>query len=473
MPAWATFPRRHTGRYSSGGKSCLINLWCPLLRTDLNPGQQQNNNQLKKEILMKKNFAAIFGLILGLSFLGASPVQALSSYLSTLNSLYGTSGTIVDNCAVCHIGSPSQQNFNSFGGDWRDEFFSNGFNATTAYHDIEPLDSDGDGFTNIDELTAHTLPGDSTSFPQVGPTCTDQDGDGFALEGGVCGPTDCNDGDPSINPGAEEICTDGVDNNCNGLVDAADPAAVSCPATNPLGAEFGVFRAGKWYLDANRNGMWDVGTDTVASFGLPTDIPISGDWNGNGTGQIGVYRNGAWYLDANGNGAWDSGIDLKFTLFGGTLTDVPVTGDWNGDGATQIGVYRNGTWYLDANSNGAWDVGIDTVLPGFGLPTDIPVTGDWNGDGTTQIGVYRNGTWYLDANSNGAWDAGIDTVASFGLPTDLPVTGDWNQDGTTQIGVYRNGKWYLDTNGNGAWDDGIDTVYPAFGTMNDMPITVK
>ena len=42
-------------------------------------------------------------------------------------------------------------------------------------------------------------------------------GDGFSFEGGYCGPTDCDDGDASVNPGAPEACGDGFDNDCDGL----------------------------------------------------------------------------------------------------------------------------------------------------------------------------------------------------------------------------------------------------------------
>lgn len=70
------------------------------------------------------------------------------------------------------------------------------------------------------------------------PTCTDLDGDGFAIEGGECGPIDCDDTDPDVNPGAIEgpegdrSCFDGLDNDCDGLTDdGGDP---DCGAFRPL-----------------------------------------------------------------------------------------------------------------------------------------------------------------------------------------------------------------------------------------------
>ncbi len=50
----------------------------------------------------------------------------------------------------------------------------------------------------------------------------DEDGDGFAAA--QCQGDDCRDDLKAVNPDATEICDDNLDNDCNGLTDAADPA---------------------------------------------------------------------------------------------------------------------------------------------------------------------------------------------------------------------------------------------------------
>lgn len=81
------------------------------------------------------------------------------------------------------------------------------------------IDNNCDGLVDIDDPAATNCPSG----------CTDLDGDGFSTDGGACGAIDCDDTDPAVNPGAAELCTDGIDNNCNGLLDTADPNAVRCP----------------------------------------------------------------------------------------------------------------------------------------------------------------------------------------------------------------------------------------------------
>jgi len=50
--------------------------------------------------------------------------------------------------------------------------------------------------------------------------CWDDDGDSYEDE--ACGGDDCDDTDPDVNPGAEEVCGNGIDDDCDGAVDYDD-----------------------------------------------------------------------------------------------------------------------------------------------------------------------------------------------------------------------------------------------------------
>jgi len=70
----------------------------------------------------------------------------------------------------------------------------------------------------------------------------------------------------------------------------------------------GVQRGDLFYLDINGNGVWNnfAGGDAVYRFGNPGDVPIVGDWDGDGNDNIGFHRGNQFYLDVNGNGKWDN-----------------------------------------------------------------------------------------------------------------------------------------------------------------------
>ena len=127
--------------------------------------------------------------------------------------------------------------------------------------------------------------------------------------------------------------------------------------------------------------------DHVFHYGTPRDIPLVGDWNGDGTDTIAVFRDGWWYLDVDGDGKWTDEGDNKKQF--GQAGDIPVAGDFNGDGVDELAVFRQGTWYIDTNGNGQIDAQ-DQVVE-LGQAGDIPVVGDWDGDGHEEIGTYRDG----------------------------------------------------------------------------------
>lgn len=119
--------------------------------------------------------------------------------------------------------------------------------------------------------------------------------------------------------------------------------------------DVGFFRSGSWIWQITG------GKTQSVSFGQAGDVPVVGDWNGDGIDDLGVVRQGTWILRITGVAkkksiSVDPGATLDFDAAAHTATvsfpfglptDIPVVGDWNGDGADTPGVVRDGmTWLL-------------------------------------------------------------------------------------------------------------------------------
>jgi hypothetical protein len=73
----------------------------------------------------------------------------------------------------------------------------------------------------------------SSTTTTAPPACIDTDNDGYG-ENCAAG-DDCDDSNADVHPGADEICGDGIDNNCDGQIDEDCPTG-PCPASAVLGA---------------------------------------------------------------------------------------------------------------------------------------------------------------------------------------------------------------------------------------------
>jgi hypothetical protein len=228
--------------------------------------------------------------------------------------------------------------------------------------------------------------------------------------------------------------------------------------------------SGIWYL---RDGSGQV---TSFYFGNPTDEPMMGDWDCDGTDTPGLYRRSDGYVylrNSNTQGV----ADVRFYF--GNPGDIPLAGDFNGDGCDTVSVYRPSEQrFFIINVLGANDAGLGTAQTDFyfGNPNDTPFVGDFDGDGIDEVGLHRASTgliYYRNTQTTGIADAQF----YFGDPGDRLVAGDWGiVDGQDTPAVFRPSTrtfYFKNTNTNGnadsqfTWGSSIfQPVAGSFGALN-------
>ncbi|MGB7344794.1 MAG: autotransporter-associated beta strand repeat-containing protein, partial [Pirellulaceae bacterium] len=244
------------------------------------------------------------------------------------------------------------------------------------------------------------------------------------------------------------------------------------------------------------------GKDSNAPDVSVNDDVFAGDWGGLGFDQVGTARNNSGFKQILLDTDRDPDPEYLFHFGAGTGTGTAFSGDFNGDGFGDVGV-----WYADPGAGAGIIIHLkyaqttgdafplnqantspitpDAVFQ-FGLKaSDVIMAGDFTGDGRTDIAAVRNNgaspkDWIVsNAATTGApfpndnSTIGVSNTYQFGLTAHIPVVGDWDDNGIDNFGAISEGtngsgvnEWFLDTNFDSTAELTVD-----YGLPGDIPYT--
>jgi subtilisin-like proprotein convertase family protein len=266
-------------------------------------------------------------------------------------------------------------------------------------------------------------------------------------------------------------------------------------------AELNAFR---WIIDTNSNGVVNLPTDilsiqpTLANFNVASALPVAGNFDNNlaNGDEIGLYNAGRWALDTNRNFV----IDAADTFITNNLFGHPIVGDFDGDGLDDMAVFNNNVLSFNLANDGLTDAIDATMVWGYPGVLDRPVAADMDQDGIDDIGLWVPRTsaslprgiaeWYFKLSNDFTADGmpaahtpgsiarlnhaftpvpfGNDLYAEFGDERSLPIVGNFDPPVAARPGP-NNTDLVGDYDGNGQVEQADHAVWRAsFGSTTDL-----
>ncbi|MCP4846166.1 MAG: hypothetical protein GY901_13885, partial [Actinomycetia bacterium] len=369
---------------------------------------------------------------------------------------------------------------------WADTDFgnpaeNNGLSATVGIQDAVGATQGAGNALEFSCNTASIVDGTASGFFQ----CVDSDTDGWPDV--ACGGSDCDDTISAINPGALEVCGDGIDNDCSGSdgdvdVDGDGGIATSCAGDDCDDTDATIYVGAPELCD-----QLDNDCDTVVPANESSDADNDGavtcdDCNDNDATINPSAAEACDGIDTNCDGLY----------YIGAPPDVAPTATTSG---TSSNLFR-GNRYLVSSSAVVDHIGYELDAPvgttiTYGIYEGSSLTGPWNSVATSTLTTTQTGNVVHESPSMGValnigsyyamiahWDqsAGYGWTAGTGL---VPVSMSFGtlEGGATGSGI--GGTISTSTNvypmtvftGQADTDDDGDNLFPCQGDCDDTNAT--
>ncbi|WP_416223659.1 DUF6443 domain-containing protein, partial [Tenacibaculum ascidiaceicola] len=299
---------------------------------------------------------------------------------------------------------------------------------------------------------------------------------------------DCNDNNPNIHPGALEIC-DGIDNDCDGLIDEAPKPATPSTPTITKNCGNTVLTRGTppsgitWYWQSNSSGTSTSNSSTSITRTSGTIYYLRG--KNNTTGCWGTSRSVSytvnyipstpstptitkncgntvltkgsspsgitWYWQSSSSGTSTGNSSTSITRTSGTIYYLRArnntSGCWSSVRSVSYSINSPSTWYADTDGDSYGDA--NTTTSACQAPNGYVSNNDDYDDSTNLITNIAPKNYYRDIDNDGYGNLSVKVYQS-SAPTGYVTNSlDCND---SNAALHPNTKWYADTDGDGFGD---------------------